>query len=788
MRALHRKLWRDLGTLKGQIAAIVVVLAAGVMTLILFLTTLDALSATQDRFYEEHRFADLFADLVRAPDAVGERLRDIPGVEQVETRVRAAVRLEVEGFPDPVRGHLLSIPDGRQPEINRLYLREGRLPISGRSDEVVVSEAFAAAHRLRAGDRLRVIIRGSLEELAITGTALGPEFVYQVAPTDLLPDYERYAILWMNRRALASASAMEGAFNNVVLTLHAGATPDSVKQQIDWILARYGGIGAYGREDQVSHRFLSEELDQLRVMATILPTIFLGVAAFLLHVLMGRIIRTQREQVAVLKAFGYRNSEIGLHYGLLTGLIVGIGSVLGVVLGAWAADAMARLYLEYYRFPALTFRLPPWVILVAVTVAGGSAALGVWGAVRSAVKLPPAEAMRPAPPARFRRGWLDQSRVGQRLIGPPTLIIIRNLSRYPLKATLSVLGIGLAGALLVVGHYQFNAVDHMIDLHYRQVLRMDLHLTFTEATPERAVGELRHLPGALYVEPYRAVRVRLVNGPREYRTEILGTEARSQLRGLMDARGRLVTLPPTGLLMTDFLAADLGLRVGDEVEVEFLEGHRRTLRVPLAGMVDEPIGVSAYMERRALNRLMWEGPAISGAWLLIDRAQERELWDRLWKMPEVAGIGLIGDAEENIRAYMGDTILVFMGILLLLAGSIAGAVVYNNARITFAERARELATLRVLGFTRWEVAWVLLGEIAFLTALALPVGWLTGTLFAVLFNRALAMDIFRIPFVMTPQTFAFAATGVIAASILSALLMVRRVQRLDMVSALKATE
>jgi len=788
MRALHRKLFRDLATLKGQIAAIVVVLAAGVMTLIVFATTLDSLRETKTCFYQEYRLADVFVDLLRAPDAVGERLWEIPGVNQVETRVRAAIRLEVDGFPDPVRGHLLSMPEGREPEVNRLYLREGRWPVPGRSDEVVVSEAFAQAHRLRAGDRLRVIIRGSLEDLAITGTALGPEFVYQVGPTDLLPDYERYAILWMNHRALASAYAMDGAFNNVVLTLQAGVAAGPVKERLDQILARYGGTGAYDRTDQLSHRFLSEELDQLRVMATILPAIFLGVAAFLLHVLMGRIIRTQRGQVAVLKAFGYRNSEIGLHYGLLTGWIVWIGSVVGILVGAWAADAMAGLYLEYYRFPELRFRLQPRVILLAVAVAGGSAALGVWGAVRSAVRLPPAEAMRPAPPTRFRRGWLERSGMGQRLLGQPTRIILRNLSRYPLKASLSVLGIGLSGALLVVGHYQFNAVDRMIDIQYRLVLRMDLHLTFIETTSERAAGELRHLPGAVFVEAYRAVPVRLVNGPREYQTEILGTDARSRLRGLMDDRMRPVTLPPAGLFLTQFLAGDLRLKVGDEVEVEILEGHRRTLMVPLVGTVDEPIGVSAYMERRALNRLMREGPAISGVWLLIDRGQERELFERLWEKPQVAGIGLIGDAEENIREYMGDTILVFMGILLFLAGSIAVAVGYNHARITLAERTRELATLRVLGFTRGEVAWVLLGEIAFLTVLALPVGWLIGTLFALLLNRALAMDMFRIPFIMTPETYAFAAAGVMAASALAALLMVGRLQQLDMVSALKTTE
>lgn len=609
-----------------------------------------------------------------------------------------------------------------------------------------------------------------------------------MAPADLLPDYERYAVLWMNRKAVANAYAMEGAFNNVVLTLGAGASAEQVIEHIDRILARYGGIGAYGREDQLSHRFLSEEIDQLQVMATVLPAIFLGVAAFLLHVLMGRIVRTQREQVAVLKAFGYSNAEIGAHYAMLTGMVVLLGYLAGVGFGAWASTALAAIYLEYYHFPELTFHLRPRMLAIALGTAGGAAALGAFAAVRSAVRLPPAEAMRPAPPERFRQGWLERSRIGTQLLSQPTRIIVRNLSRHRTKAILSIAGIGLSGALLMVGHFQFNAVDHLIDVQYRKVLRMDLDLTFTDPTHERALGELKHLPGVHYAEGYRAVPVKLTRGLRDYRTSILGMDTHARLRGLLDKSGQDANLPPEGLLMTGYLADYLGIAIGDEVDVEFLEGHRRALTIPLGGTIDEPIGVSAYMERRALNRLLREGPAISGAWVLADRDRERDLFERLWELPEVAGIGQISEAERNIREYMTDTVLVFMGILLLMAGSIAFAVVYNNARIAFAERSRELATLRVLGFTRGEVAWILTGEMAVLTLLAIPVGWAVGTAFAYLLNQALAMDIFRIPFLITTETYAFSAAGILLASVVSALLMMRRLRRLDMVSALKTIE
>ncbi len=787
MRTIHRKLLRDLTELRGQVAAIAVVIAAGVMMLIIAVTTLDAISLTKERFYRDSAFADVFVDLKRAPEGLIQRLVEIPGVNQVETRVKAPVRMEVPEYENPVRGEIISIPDGRQPTLNRLYLREGFLPEAGRWDQVAISEPFSQAHGLRAGDTLTVIIRGRLETLTVTGVVLSPEYVYQLGPADLLPDYERFGVLWMNRRALANAFGMDGAFNNVVLTLRAGVREEPVIDALDQLLGPYGGIGAHGRDDQPSHFFLSMELDQLRVMAVILPTIFLAVSAFLLNVLMGRIIRIQRQQVAVLKAFGYGNRDMAIHYGLLTGLIVLVGSALGTGLGAWAADALAAVYMEYFRFPEMSFRLQPRVILLAVGVAGAAAAVGTARAVYGAVRLPPAEAMRPPAPEHFRQGWLERSRLGA-LLDQPTRIIVRNLSRHRYKAGLSVLGIGLSAALLLLGSYQFGAVTQMIDVQYRLVQKMDINLHFTDPTPERALAELRVMPGVQYVEGFRNVPVRLASGRHDYRTTILGMDARPGLYGLIDADYRSVRLPPDGLVLTDYLAGHLGVRPGDRVQVEIMEGHRRTVGVEVAATVSEPIGVSAYMERRALNRLMREGPAITGTWLLTDAGQHPDLFDRLWEVPRVASIGLILDAESAIRTYIEDTVLIFMAVLLVLAGSIAFAVVYNNARIAFAERARELATLRVLGFTRAEIAWILIGELVLLTLLAIPVGWLVGTGFALLLNEAMSMDMFRLPFLITPRTYAFAAAGVLLATALSVVLIGHRLRRLDMVSALKTVE
>ncbi|PMR67966.1 ABC transporter permease [Halomonas heilongjiangensis] len=787
MTALHRKLFRDLWRLKGQALAIAVVIASGVMTLILSVTTVEALSRSQQRFYASHHFAELFADVKRAPLGRLERVQAIEGVNLVEPTVRAPVRLTVDGFDDPVRGLLISLPDGRQPMLNRLQLLRGSLPEAGRDDQAVVSDAFADAHGLDPGDRLEAIIDGRLTRLTISGIALSPEHLYQAAPTDLMPDYRRYAILWMNQRALANAYGMEGAFNRIALTLQAGADRDDVIDALDLELARYGGTGAQTRHDQQSHRFIEEELAQQRAQATILPTIFLVVSAFLLNVLMGRIIQTQREQIAVLKAFGYGDGELARHFAQLAGLIVLLGWALGVGLGAWAATGLAGLYAEYFRFPEMTFRVPAWALALSLLVVVLSALAGTWRAVWRAVGRPPAEAMRPPAPQRFRRSWLERS-IPAPLLGVEGRIILRHLARHPAKAGLSVAGIALSCGLLMMGAYQLSAVDRMLDLQYRLVLRMDVELTFNEATPLRAVGELHHQPGVLAVEAWRRVPATLIHGHREYRTSLLGMDERPRLRQLLDAGQRPQSLPREGLVMTRHLAEILGARVGDTLEVAIMEGHRQRVALPLAAVVDEPIGVGAYLQRDALNALMREGPAISGAWLLVDPERTHDLNAALRDMPRVAAIGLLADAESGIRDYMDETLMVFALVFVALAASIAFGVVYNNARIAFAERARELATLQVLGYHRAEVARILLGEIALITLLAIPLGWAIGIGFSVLLSQAFSSDLIRIPLVLTPRAFGIAAAGVLAASLVVALLVIRRLGRLDMIRVLKAVE
>jgi putative ABC transport system permease protein len=817
MTALNLKLLRDLWNMRGQALAIAAVIAGGVATLVMALSTYDSLLGTRDLFYRDYRFAQVFASLKRAPDGLAARLAEIPGVERLETRVVAVVKLEVEGFTDPVTGVLASLPNTGQPLLNTLHLKRGRwlssqstgrpeidlapsgggtdrrdgpgaqaMPYSG--DEVIVSDTFADAHGLHPGDRIHAVINGKRKALTLVGVALSPEYVYQIAPGAMFPDFKRYGVLWMGRHALATAYDMDGAFNSVSLTLAPGANEQAVIDRLDDLLARYGGIGAYGRRDQFSNRFLSEELKQLQTTATVFPSIFLGVAAFLLNVVVTRLIATQREQIAILKAFGYRPLAIGWHYLKLVMAVALIGVAGGVALGAWFGHGLAGVYMELYRFPYLDYVLRPGVIVIALAVTGLAAVSGTLLAVGRAMRLPPAEGMRPETPVAYRATLIE--RLGlQRLLSQPSRMILRHVERRPLKSLLTVFGIACAGGLMMVGNYQRGAIDFMVDVQFRQAAREDLAVTFIEPTGSRALHELAQLPGVRHVEGFRDVSANLRFGQYHYRAALYGIEPEGRLHRSLDSGLRPVAVPPDGVVLTDHLANNiLRVKPGELLTVEVLEGNRRVVRVPVLGITKQYLGVSAYLRRDSLNTLLREGDVVTGAYLAHAPEAATALYAKLHERPRVLGMVAHAAAIRSFYDTLGEFVLFFNMVATLLAATIAFGVVYNSARIALSERGRELASLRVLGFTHGEIAYILLGELAVLTLAAIPLGFLVGAGLCGILVVVFESDLYRLPLVLESYNFALAATVVAVSAVVSGLLVWYRLGRLDLVGVLKTRE
>lgn len=787
MSPLNKKLQRELWSLKSQLVSIALVVAVGIMAIVTMRGSYNSLVEAQQAYYRESRFADIWVSLVRAPVTLLPVLQAIPGVEAADTRVTFLATLDLDDSGVPAHGRFVSVPANARPVLNDVLIERGRYIAPGANDEVIISTKFADARGLSPGDSVRAIINGRSRQLDIVGIGNSPEHIYAVPPGALYPEDERYGIFWASRQLLGPAYNMDGAFNEAFVSISEDVNPDAVISAIDVMLESYGGLGAYPRADQPSHLILESELDQNRVSGAIIPLIFLGVAVFLLYLVLGRLISTQRGEIAVLKAFGYRNWEVGRHFLSFAVVAVLLGGVLGTVGGIYLGDAYIGIYSQYFNLPGLRYSPSPGLLTFAFMACVLGAFAGAIAAVMRAVNLPPAEAMRPEAPARFRPGIFERIGLGH-LLGSVGRMILRNVERKPFQSFFSTLGIAMSIAILTIGFFMFDSVNYMMDMQFRQVQREDINLSFREITPDSIRHDLAALDGVSRVETFRMIAARLRNGHREDEVGIQGLSADGELRRVMNADGKALALPARGLVLSSMLAQRLDVRAGDELLVEFLEGNRYVRSVPVAAVFDDFLGLSVVMSKQALWELSGEPDVVNGAFLTVDTQLREQLNREFKKFPVITGVSSPDIMLNSFREELADSLFVASGFLLAFAGIIAVGVVYNAARISLSERGRELASLRVMGFHRSEVALLLLGEQGILTVAAIPLGLGIGYAICFAMTLGLKTDIYRIPFVVEPRTIVLSALFIIITAAACGLIVRRRLDRLSLVEVLKTRE
>jgi len=784
---LNRKLTRDLWRLRGQVLAVAMVIASGVAVLSMSLSTTEALGETADAYYERYRFGHVFASVRRAPEYLTERIRLFPGVQSISTRVAELAVLDIDGFAEPVIGQLVSVPERGEPALNKLALRMGRMPRAGRPNEAVLSEPFAEAHGLFPGTTFRAILNGHWRELEVVGVALSPEFVYTIGPGALMPDDQRFGVVWMGNESLQAAFDLDGAFNSITLGLLRGTDPDDVIRLLDDTLAPFGGIGAIARKDQLSNWFLMNEIKQLETMSTILPGLFLVVAAFLTNMVLARLITVERSEIGLLKAFGYRGRDIGWHYIKLTIAIAALGIAIGCVAGYWFGLTNTRIYADFYKFPFLLYQPGPFAFVLASVASLVAALLGTIGAVRSVVRLPPGEAMRPPAPPMFRRSGLSRMPL-VRALDQPSRILLRQIGRWPLRSFVTAAGVGMAVGIMIVSLQWLDAIDRLVDVYFKQAQRNDVTVGFADARPAEALRNLADLPGVVTTEGMRSVATRMSFGDREERKLLQGVPRKQELHLVFDSEGRAVDLPPDGLVISTMLGELLGAGVGDVIRIEVLEGRRPVRDVPVVGMFDTYIGAPAYMGIEAVNRLMREAPMVTSVHLRTDYLERPALFEALKQIPFVSSVNIKEAAIQTFHDTMAESILIFISFFVIFSCTLAIGVTYNAGRITLSERGRELATLRVLGFTRAEISYILLGEIGVLTLVAMPMGCAIGYALTWLISDAFKTELFRVPFAILPDTYGISILVVLAATVTSAFVVRRRIQHLDLIAVLKTRE
>ena len=783
---LRRKVLRDLRRLWAQVLAIALVLAAGVATLILGNGASSSLTETRTRYYDDSRFADVFADVVRAPLGLLADIKAIDGVLHAEARIVKLGRPDLPEMLEPAALLFVSLPEAGDLGLNRLYLRQGRLPEPESSREIIISEGFATAHRLKPGMPLDVVLNGRRLAMRVTGIALSPEYIYALGPGQMMPDPRRFGIAWAPRASLEAAFNLEGAFSNVVLKLVPGTPADRVVSDLDRLTARYGGMGATGRKDQLSHAFLDAELNQLSAMVKVLPPVFLLVAAMLVNMTLSRLIVLEREQIGLLKAIGYSSRAVSLHYMEFVFCICAIGTAIGFGAGAWLGAGLAGLYARFFSFPFLVFTRDPGVYGLAALVAAVSATGGALRAVQSVARLPPAVAMLPPAPPVYQT-WRGRFRhpAGFRRTG---VMIARHLFRWPVRTFFSILGVAMSVAVLVASLWSTDSVNHMTDITFFQAERQDVSITFVTPQPARAVFAGRNLPGVLVAEPFRTVPATLSHRNHSRRVAVTGRPRTPHLSRVLSPDLRPMAMPEAGLILSEALAEALDLRPGESVTAEFLEGGQPKVTLPVSGISIGYVGLGAAMDLTELNRIMGNGQVVSGLNLMVDEARKDAFFTAVKTAPGADFVTVRAVTVNRFKETLAENITVMISVYAVLAMVLAVGVVYNFARIALSEQGRELASLRVLGFTRREVSGILLGELAFVVVLAQPLGWSIGYGIGLAMVSAFSSDLYRVPFVIGRDVYATASLAVIGAALASAWLIRGRINALDMVRVLKTRE
>ena len=788
-KTLDRKLLRDLWRLKGQVISIALVIASGVALLVMSLSTYEALRVTSDAYYERYRYGHVFATVKRAPLHMADRIRALEGVQSAQFRISKQSILDIDGFAEPLTGRLVSIPEGRQPDLNQLLLKRGRLIEPGRSDEVIINESFATAHNLKPGDTLDAIINDTKRKLRIVGTAQSPEFIYVISPFALMPDKKRYGIVWMGRKALEAAYDYSGAFNDLSLTVLRGTDTRETIQALDAMLAPYGSVGAIDRKDHLSNWFVQNELKQNQASAKILPTIFLIVAAFLTNTVLTRLIITERSEIGLMKAFGYSSHEIGWHYAKFVIAITTVGIIFGWGLGAVLGRVSTDTYVQNLNLPLLIYRPSASSFIVGAVVSLAVGLLASARAVGKASALPPIVAMNPPEPPLFRGGSGLGSRV-MSMLDEPSRIICRQIGRWPGRALITVISFAGAVAMMVLSLYFTDAVDEIAQTHFGELQREDVALGFAEPRSFTVLDEVKRLPGVMSAEPMRIVPADLVSGSVIHRGSLQGISKAAELTRVYDLERGPIPVPQSGLAITSRLAEKLQLQVGDELEVRILEGRRPVKKMIVEDIYESHVGMLVYVRIGVLNRLLRDRPLTQYVSVAVDEARQDELLTALKHLPTISTVAVKSTAMSNFDETIAESLMIFVGFFSIFSFALGFGVSYNSQRIALSERGRELATLRVLGFSRHDALYILLGETILLVLCALPIGCIVGALLTLLFINAegFQTELIRLPFIIRPATFGFAIVVVMIASAVSGVVMKRYIDKLDLISVLKTRE
>ena len=782
---------RDLWQRKGSLGALVLIGAVGLTFLICMVSVYQDLVRSRDSFYRDYRLPDFTIALKRAPDRLAKLAQQYPNVVEAEGRIKMSGRVSIEGFDDPISATVQSVPHPRATHFNELLIKSGTWFTGDGRRQVIVNEAFAEAHGLLPGDELTLVLMGQQQTFRIVARALSPEYVY-VVPTggSLAPDSKRSAVLFLPQRELAQAADLDGAFNELVGKLKdpsRGPMRASLTQ-LEELLEPYGVTTATPYWDAPSVQFLQSDIDGLRVSATVMPSICLVVVALVLNIVMGRLVAQQRVIIGTLKALGYNTFQIVLHYTGF-GITVGLGSSLvGVWAGSWLQGVMLEIYRAVYNLPIERPGFYPEIAGSAVVIGMLFAVLGTVFGVRRAARLEPAEAMRPPPPEKGGKIFLERLPFVWALLSFRWRLVLRTIFRNPYRTSVTLGAAIVATAVMVESLSMAGAIDHLMYNEFVATARQDLTVQLREPAGKESRRELELLPGVTAVEAQLNVPCEISRGPRRRLISASGLETSDGLKKILDAEGQIIPVPSTGIVLSDKLARILGVKVGDVVVLKALIANRGETEVPVAGIANTYLGLGAYAHIEYLSRLVGEPWSANTYLLQVSPPHADALIEALQERPLVQSSDWRLTSLQNMKQVMDQGMGFMLTVIVLFSGGLAFGSVLNTALVSLSEREREVGTLRVLGYTPPQILLIFAGESILVNLVGLFFGWFAGIGLARWIVVAYDTEIFRFPAVTPPSAIYWSSFTLIFFLLLAQLLVYRFLTSMPWLDVLKIRE
>ena len=791
-RVLVRKLLRDMVARKGALLALVVIVTIGVGIYVAMAAVYRDLFDARRRYYTQYQLADFSVDLKRAPAWAVDVVAGLPNVRAARGRVHLGVRIDLEGVAEPITGVAISMPDQPTPVLNGILLRTGTWFADGQDRQVILDDAFAQANRLVPGSRIRVMLLDKEHDLLVVGTAMSPEFVYVLPPGGgLAPDPARHGILYMPERFLQESCDLDGAFNQIIGLAHDSSRValDNTLRLIEERLDPYGVANSTPIQEQPSARFLADELTGLKVSARTLPALFLLVAALVLNVLMGRLVLQQRTVIGTLKALGYSSGSITRHY-LGFGLTIGaIGGLTGMAFALWLQEAFLGMYRQFYRMPGIEAHLYPDIFATGFLISVAFSMAGTLKGVHHAAGLTPAEAMRPPPPEKGGRVLPERIPCLWRPLPFRWKMVLRAVFRNPFRSSVSMFAGVISTALVVATMGSLDALDYLMHYEFARVSHQDISVSLRDPRGVDALSEFGAMPSVATAEPQLALVCDLSNGPRRKRVGITGLARGNRLCTPLDAAGNPIVAPDEGLVLSRKLAEIIGVQPGDTVRLRPLIGRREVVEAVVVGTVDSFLGLSGYADIGYLSRLLGESWAANVVLATSFRgASLPPLFEALKECPSVVGVGERARSFTQLDETMGEVMGQSIAVTVLFAGLVAFGSVLNAALVSLNERQREVGTLRVLGYTPWQVGTIFSGESLLLNGAGILLGLAAGVGLAHLLSMAYDTELYRFPVVIKPATLAISAALMAAFVLVAQVIVHRLIHKLPWLDVMKIKE